>query len=171
LGLDLKICINIASKHLQHPEFFNEVITTLNAYPDVQPDQLILEITESSSIDNIGKAKNVIQKFLDHKIQIALDDFGTGYSSLSYLRHLPISILKIDKSFVINMLQKTEDKAIVESTIKLAHIFGKQVVAEGIETSQHYSQLQSMNCTFGQGYGISRPLSNEDFLSWIKNNE
>ncbi|MFK5892634.1 MAG: EAL domain-containing protein [Pseudomonadota bacterium] len=168
-GLELKLSINIASQHIQRPDFLERLLATLGSYPGVNATQLILEITEHSSMEDIDKVKCIIQKCSEHNIEIALDDFGTGFSSFTHLRHLPVSTLKIDKSFVIGMLKNIGDNAIVESTIQLANIFKKNVVAEGIETMQHYNQLKTLNCTFGQGYIISKPLPNDQFLAWLEN--
>ena len=167
LGLKLKLSINIACRHIQHPHFIEELMVILSEYPDVEPSQLVIEITESGTIEDIINAKAILQSCIDHNIQIALDDFGTGYSSLTYLRELPFSLLKIDKSFVKDMLIKREDKAIVESIISLATIFHQRIVAEGIETNAHYLELKTMNCTYGQGYGISKPLPSTEFLTWV----
>ncbi len=167
-GLILKLSVNIACCHIQHPDFFNELVLFLAAYPDVKPEQLVLEITESAAIKDFDTAKNILQSCHDYNVRIALDDFGTGFSSLTYLRQLPISFIKIDKSFVIDMLKDPEDMAIVKGTIGLAENFKQLIIAEGIETQEHSDELKIMNCTFGQGYGIAKPLSSDDFMVWIK---
>ncbi len=167
-GLILKISVNIACCHIQHPDFFKELVQFLESHPSVKPEQLVLEITESAAIKDFDIAKNMLQSCHDYNVRIALDDFGTGFSSLTYLRQLPISFIKIDKSFVIDMLNDPDDMAIVKGTIGLAESFDKLIIAEGIESNEHSDILKMMNCTFGQGYGISRPLSHEEFLRWIK---
>lgn len=141
----------------------------MQTYPEVDAEQLIIEITESAAISNIDDAKEILQQCHNNKIRIALDDFGTGYSSLTYLRKLPISFLKIDKSFIMDMLVNDEDKAIVESIISLADIFKQQVVAEGIESQAHIEALKTMGCSLGQGYVISKPLPENKFIDWLKN--
>ncbi len=168
LGLSLKLSVNISGCHIQHPDFFNELVLYLATYPDVRPEQLVLEITESAAIRDFDIAKNVLQRCHEYNVLIALDDFGTGFSSLTYLRRLPISFIKIDKSFVIDMLTDPEDMAIVKGTLSLAENFKKLVVAEGVETQEHCDELKIMNCTFGQGYGIAKPLNPEDFIAWVK---
>ncbi len=167
-GVTLKISVNIACCHIQHPDFFNELVVFLEAYPDVKPEQLVLEITESAAIKDFDTAKYILQSCHDYDVHIALDDFGTGFSSLTYLRQLPISFIKIDKSFVIDMLKDPEDMAIVKGTIGLAENFKQLIIAEGVETQEHSDELKIMNCTFGQGYGIAKPLSSDDFMIWIK---
>lgn len=167
-GLHFKLSVNIAGRHIQHPDFFTELLDILKASPEVSPEQLILEITESSAMNDIARAKTTLQNCHDANVRIALDDFGTGYSSLTYLRQLPVSFLKIDKSFVIDMLSDEDDKAIVEGIISLADIFKQNVVAEGIETQGHLAALKAMNCALGQGYAISKPLTSNDFDLWLE---
>ena len=100
-------------------------------------------------------------------VSFALDDFGTGYSSLSYLRQLPVSVIKIDRSFVKQMLTEPSDALIVRAVIDLAHAFGLRCVAEGVETSPHQEMLREMGCEFGQGFGIARPMPAEEFPAWV----
>ncbi len=104
-------------------------------------------------------------------VGFALDDFGTGYSSLTYLRELPISSIKIDRSFVSHMLNRPEDRQIVRSVIGLAHGFDRLCVAEGIETPAHIELLRSMGCDWGQGYGLARPMPAEAFEPWLRTRE
>ncbi|EQD53738.1 Diguanylate phosphodiesterase, predicted domain protein, partial [mine drainage metagenome] len=99
-------------------------------------------------------------------IRLSIDDFGTGYSSLSYLKHIPFDTLKIDQSFVIGMLENRENLAIIESISSLAKIFGRNVVAEGMEQMSYSPMLMAMGCDLAQGYAISRPLPPERFLEW-----
>ncbi len=167
-GLSLKVSVNIACCHIQYPDFFNELVEFLETYPDVKPEQLVLEITESAAIKDFDTAKYILQSCHDYNVHIALDDFGTGFSSLTYLRQLPISFIKIDKSFVIDMLNDPEDMAIVKGTIGLAENFKQLIIAEGVETQEHSDELKIMKCTFAQGYGIAKPLNKEDFILWIK---
>jgi len=163
-SFNLKVSVNIAVHHIQHPGFFEEIVEYLAQCPEVSPEQLMLEITESAAIKDFEIANSILQKCNDYKIKSALDDFGTGYSSLTYLRRLPVSFIKIDKNFVIDML---DDSSIVQGTIELARIFNKGIIAEGIETRTHYEELAAMGCTYGQGYGISPPLPAADFSQWL----
>lgn len=167
LGFHLKLSVNIAPRHILHPDFFNSVVDVLADYPEVEAKQLILEITESAAMQDMTRAKATLQNCHNHNVRIALDDFGTGYSSLAYLRQLPVSLLKIDKSFVIDMLEDSDDKAIVEGVIGLANIFKLDIVAEGVETQAHLTLLKSMNCTFAQGYFIAKPLPEDVFITWL----
>jgi EAL domain-containing protein (putative c-di-GMP-specific phosphodiesterase class I) len=99
-------------------------------------------------------------------VGFALDDFGTGYSSLSYLSNLPVDVLKIDQSFVRDMLEDKGDMAIVQGIIALARAFDRQTVAEGIETNEQYRVLLDMGCELGQGYGIARPMPADELTNW-----
>ena len=100
-------------------------------------------------------------------VRFALDDFGTGYSSLTYLRHLPAETIKIDQSFVRDMLDDVDDLAIVKGVIGLATAFGRHVIAEGVETAAHCTQFLTMGCDLGQGYGIARPMPAKDLPTWV----
>jgi len=101
-------------------------------------------------------------------VHFALDDFGTGYSSLAYLRRLPVDILKIDQSFVRDMLQDDEDLAIVESVVRLAHVFGRTTIAEGVESMEHAARLLTLGCENAQGYGIARPMPADKLDTWLE---
>ena len=101
-------------------------------------------------------------------VKFALDDFGTGYSSLTYLRCLPASLIKIDKSFVLNMLEDSDDFAIVEGIIALAKSFKRDVIAEGVETIAHGTALLQMGCELAQGYGIAKPMPASEIPAWIR---
>jgi EAL domain-containing protein (putative c-di-GMP-specific phosphodiesterase class I) len=101
-------------------------------------------------------------------VVIALDDFGTGYSSLTYLKRLPAHILKIDRSFVSGMLENPEDKAIIEGILSLAKAFDRQVIAEGVETTEHGEMLLKMGCELAQGYAIARPMPPAEFPGWVE---
>ena len=112
-------------------------------------------------------ALNLLRNFNELGINIAIDDFGTGYSSLSYLRRLPIKALKIDRSFVKDMLKNHQDSTIVRSTIDLAHNLELQVIAEGVENAETLSLLRSMGCDQAQGFGICRPQPFAKLVSWL----
>ena len=101
-------------------------------------------------------------------MHFALDDFGTGYSSLAYLKQLPVSILKIDQTFVRDMLEDVGDYAIIEAIIALAKVFDRKTVAEGVETEQHFVELQKMGCQVAQGYGIAKPMPASKFYDWYQ---
>jgi diguanylate cyclase (GGDEF)-like protein len=166
LGLDIGIAINISAQTLLDPEFAEEVTGLLAAH-EVLPQRLVLEITESSIMFDQELAMHILTRFADMGVRIAIDDFGTGYSSLSYLRKLPVSQLKIDKSFVLDMLNNDNDAVIVNATIDLGHNLGLEVVAEGVESEDIFKRLQQRGCDAMQGYHINYPLRGEDFLQWF----
>lgn len=165
-GIDIKIAINLSIYNLQETNFvenINEIFTK----NDVQASSFIFEITESVMMTNPQQSIDVLNHLDELGIEIAVDDFGTGYSSLTYLKRLPLSKLKIDKSFILDMIDDDNDAMIVRSTIDLAHNLGMQVVAEGVEAEEGLELLTILGCEFGQGYFISPPKSKEDFEQWI----
>lgn len=154
---DLRVSVNIATKHFQHPSFIYDV-TAILGDAGISPRHLELEITENSLLDRTETTISTLTQIHDFGIQIAIDDFGTGYSSLSYLKSFPISTLKIDKTFVDELPENIGDKAIVSSIINLAQNLGLRVVAEGVENEEALLFLEQANCHEMQGYYFSRPL-------------
>ena len=168
LGLSLKISINISARSLQSPDFVEILHEALLRQPSVNPNCFELEILETEVLNDLHKTSKVITACQSFGIQFALDDFGTGYSSLSYLRHLPVQTLKIDQSFVRDMLEDENDLAIVRSVIGLAEFFNRQVIAEGVESIEHGNVLRSMGCELLQGYAIAKPMPAKTFERWLK---
>ena len=167
LGLELSVAINLSVHILQNDNFSRFVQTTLDNY-QLPAKYLVLEITESAMMINPLKASTVISQ-LDHiGVVLSADDFGTGFSSFSYIKHIPIDEIKIDKSFVSDMVNNQTDTAIVKSAIDLAHSLGLTVVAEGVETNEARLALQDLNCEIGQGYYFSKPLPEAAFIKWLK---
>ena len=166
-GLELTIGINIAPNHLQQPDFAQNLARLLAPYPDLPSRLIELEILETDALHDMHHAAEVITTCQRMGISFALDDFGTGYSSLLYLKHLPADTLKIDQSFVRNMLHDPEDLAIVKGVIGLAEAFNRKVVAEGVETLAHGDALLHAGCQLAQGYGIARPMPAAELASWI----
>lgn len=167
-GLPIGISANISARELQDPRFEQQLAQLLERHRDVPASTLKLEIVETAALDNLKHARETMLRCIAMGVSFALDDFGTGYSSLTYLRELPITSLKIDRSFVINMLDRPEDRQIVRSVIGLAHGFDRLCVAEGIETPAHQELLRSMGCDWGQGYGLARPMPAETFINWMR---
>jgi EAL domain-containing protein (putative c-di-GMP-specific phosphodiesterase class I) len=118
----------------------------------VDPTMMTLEVTESALMDDAEAALRVLNKLKSVGVNIAIDDFGTGYSSLLYLKRFPVDLLKVDRSFVSGLGVNADDTAIVRSVIDLAHAFGIECVAEGIETPEQLRALEALGCRFGQGY-------------------
>jgi EAL domain-containing protein (putative c-di-GMP-specific phosphodiesterase class I) len=129
---------------------------------------LEIEILETSALEDMEMASKIIKECSKMKIYFSLDDFGTGYSSLSYLKKLPVTTLKIDQSFIRDILNDLDDRLIVIGIIGLAKAFGKNLIAEGVENEEIAAKLVALGCDFGQGYGISRPISSSDFLLWVQ---
>lgn len=167
-GLDLSVSINIAGNHLQHPGFAQRLGELLAAHPRVPPGRLELEILETAVLEDIARVAELFTECRQLGVSFALDDFGTGYSSLTYFRRLPADVLKIDQSFVRDMLDDPEDMAIVEGVIGLTQAFKRKVIAEGVETVEHGLALLLLGCDLAQGYGIARPMPADLLPDWIK---
>ncbi len=165
-GLDLEVSINISAHHLESPGFEEKLRQQLAHYPDIPVGKLQIEILETAALNDIVIVREIIETCRKFGVGFALDDFGTGYSSLTYLSGLPVDVLKIDQSFVRDMLEDKGDMAIVHGIIALARAFDRQTVAEGIETEEHYRALLDMGCELGQGYGIARPMPAEELMNW-----
>jgi len=167
-GIDLEVSINISSYHMQHSTFIDELEAAIAKYPRVKPNNIQLEILESSVLSNLEAISFIIKACIDVlNISIALDDFGTGYSSLTHLRNLSAKTIKIDQTFVMDVLEDPNDYTIIESVIGLANSFNRNVIAEGVETTEHGLVLIIMGCIYAQGYGISQPMSSSDFQKWL----
>ncbi len=168
-GLHIVTSINVAPYHLLYPDFVQFLKEDLHDYPSLQPSCLELEILETAMLEDIGRVTAIMNECRALGIAFSLDDFGTGYSSLTYLKALPAETLKIDQSFIRDMLCDQEDLAIVEGIIRLSASFHRQVIAEGVETVEHGVQLLKLGCENAQGYGIARPMPAEQLPEWIKN--
>jgi EAL domain-containing protein (putative c-di-GMP-specific phosphodiesterase class I) len=166
-GVRLPVSVNVSARHLQQPDFIAELRTLLALYPAVRPEQLELEILETVALADIVAISRLIESCGQLGIQFALDDFGTGYSSLTYLKHLTVRVLKIDQSFVRDLLVDAEAQAIVQGVIGLSVAFRRGVIAEGVETDAHGCRLMELGCDWAQGYGIARPMPPEQIPAWI----
>jgi diguanylate cyclase (GGDEF)-like protein/PAS domain S-box-containing protein len=158
---NLSISVNISPKQFAQNTLVDYVKAVL-AETGVNPRHLQLEITETAMMKNLKNTAKILEELSLIGINIALDDFGTGYSSLSYLHELPISTLKIDRSFTRRLDDDSEGKEIVRAIVTLAHTLKMDVVAEGIETANHLHQLKKIDCDYGQGYYLSHPISVEE---------
>ena len=167
-GIYLSVSVNVAAHHLQIPDFVPRLRSLLAAHPQVRPDCLQLEVLETGALEDTGRVSAVIAACAEFGVSFALDDFGTGYSSLTYLKHLPAGVLKIDRSFVRDMLVDPDDLAIIDGILGLARSFGREVVAEGVETEAHGEALLRLGCELAQGYGIARPMPAADLPAWIE---
>ncbi len=165
-GKDLTISINLSAKDLHDPEL-PDLIAGIQAATQVNPKWIVLEITEGSIMTDPEKALEIIQRLHEMGYKLSIDDFGTGYSSLAYLKKMPLAELKIDRSFVQDILHSDNDAVIVKATINLAHNLGLQVVAEGVEDAEIMAKLKDYECDIAQGYYLNKPQSVTDFNTWL----
>ncbi|MBK1647574.1 putative bifunctional diguanylate cyclase/phosphodiesterase [Rhabdochromatium marinum] len=165
-GLHLRLHINISAYSLLTPSFMQDVSGCIGQHSRLNAEDIELEILETAALNDLDLVSTVIHQGIKLGLSFALDDFGTGYSSLTYIRRLAARTLKIDQSFVRNMLDNPEDRAIVEGVIGLAHAFDLVVIAEGVETLEHGCLLMRLGCDRVQGYGIARPMTAERLQDW-----
>lgn len=168
-GLDLSVSVNITARHLQEPDFAQRLGELLARHNRPLGPRLELEVLETAALTDIGFTSVVLERCARLGVRWALDDFGTGYSTLTYLKRLPVQVLKIDRSFVHNMLADPQDRAIVENVINLSRTFDCLVVAEGVETAAQARMLLDMGCEVGQGMGIAAPMPADDVPGWVRN--
>ena len=167
-GLDLSVSVNITARHLQEPDFAQRLGELLARHAQPLGPRLELEVLETAALTDIGFTSIVLERCARLGVRWALDDFGTGYSTLTYLKRLPVQVLKIDRSFVHNMLADAQDRAIVEGVISLSKTFGCVVVAEGVETAAQARMLLDMGCEIGQGQGIAAPMPAAEVAAWVR---
>ena len=168
-GKDLSLSVNVSAMHLQQPDFVSRLRKQLETFPLVEPGRLVLEILETTALMDLSRISGVIRAGHEIGVAFALDDFGTGYSSLTYLKNLPAGQIKIDRSFVRDMLDDRDDLSILEGIMGLARAFNRVAVAEGVESVEHGELLLMLGCELAQGYGIGRPMAAEDFSAWCDN--
>ncbi|EGM70275.1 EAL domain-containing protein [Shewanella sp. HN-41] len=168
-GRNIKVSVNVSARQLLADHFYDFLKQTLTDHPDVPASALELEILESAAIKDMALAIAILNECVSLGVHFSLDDFGTGYSSLTYLRKLPISTLKIDQSFVRDMLEDQDDLRIVEGVVRLATVFNLAAIAEGVESIAHGIKLAELGCQMCQGYGIAHPMYADDFINWYEN--
>ncbi|MFN0185723.1 MAG: putative bifunctional diguanylate cyclase/phosphodiesterase [Aquabacterium sp.] len=166
-GLDLSVSVNVSARHLQEPDFAQRLGELLARHTRPLGHRLELEILETAALADIEHTASVLARCARLGVRCALDDFGTGYSTLTYLKRLPIQVLKIDRSFVLGMLDDPQDLAIVEGVVSLARTFDCVAVAEGVETPAQARSLLDMGCLLGQGNGIAVPMPAEALPDWM----
>lgn len=166
-GLLLPVSVNVSGHSLMSERFLDRLATLLKQYPNLPKSHLELELLESSAIDDSRSIAKIIAACRRMGILVALDDFGTGYSSLSHLRDLSVDILKIDRSYVQDMLSNQNNIAIIKGVVGFAEAFHCQIIAEGIETEEQRAALLRLGCHYGQGYHIGRPMPAAAMQCWI----
>jgi diguanylate cyclase (GGDEF)-like protein/PAS domain S-box-containing protein len=162
-----RLHVNVSGTDMCRASFVSQVATALLSNR-LEPRQLTLEITETTLMQRLDSALDVMGRLRELGVGLSVDDFGTGYSSLSYLSTLPITSLKIDRSFVQRLQDQAKDAEVVKAVITLGHALGKTVIAEGIETPEQLAQLRALGCSLGQGYLLARPLSAESAAVVVK---
>ena len=165
---NLRMCINVSTVQFNDPE--QRLLHDLNSIIDrgqIQASQLELEITEGLLLNHTNNLANQLNQLVDLNVGIAIDDFGTGYSSLSYLKKYPISTLKIDRSFIMDMPDDEDDCVLVTAILAMSHGLGLKVIAEGIENQAQLKYLAELDCDYGQGYHFNKPIDAEDFEKFM----
>ncbi len=165
-GFKIDLHVNLSMSDIQDSNFPKHLIEILQSSNTI-PNELTLEITENSMMTDLKRAKDVLGQLHQIGVKLAIDDFGTGFSSLSYLKQLPTQELKIDKSFVLDMLEDEDDAIIVRSTVDLAHNMGRIVTAEGVHDKDTYDLLEILGCDRAQGHYICKPLEANDLSGWL----
>jgi EAL domain-containing protein (putative c-di-GMP-specific phosphodiesterase class I) len=165
-GVRLAIAVNLSARNLVDADLPTQVAGLLRRW-NVDAPLLQLEITESAMLTDPSRTKLILERLSSMGVRLSIDDFGTGYSSLASLRRMPVSEIKIDRSFVMNMDSDDDDATIVRSTIDLGRNLGLDVVAEGVETERAWNRLKELGCTVAQGYYLSRPVPPPDLLAWL----
>ncbi len=168
-SLSLSIAVNVSPRQFRDPGFVDIVKQALDTH-SLSPDCLELEITEHLILDNTIETADILQQLDAMGVRLSVDDFGTGYSALSYLKSYPFDTLKIDKSFIRDIMIEEGDAALVKAIINMAHSLSLEVIAEGVEESDQSLFLKEHHCDYSQGYFYNRPVSNADFLEWIRVN-
>ncbi len=165
----LRLAVNLSGRQFQSPTLLEHIRDVLGGY-DIAPQYLEFEVTESVSMNNMDESLKVLDRLRDFGVGVVIDDFGTGYSSLAYLKQFPVDTLKIDKAFIMNMLEDADDRTIVESIVSMSKAMNLKIVAEGVETAEHVTLLKKMGVDFAQGYYFSRPIPLPQFdLLYRKN--
>ncbi|MDP9896170.1 diguanylate cyclase (GGDEF)-like protein [Variovorax boronicumulans] len=166
-GLRMSVSVNVSPLHMMRHDFVDRLTEQLAQYPKLGAGALELEILETTAISQFATVARFVEACRALGVAVAIDDFGTGYSSLTYLRQLPVSSVKIDQSFIREMLDSEPDRAIVQGILLLLKALGRTAVAEGVETPAHGEALLAMGCTLAQGYGIAKPMAADQMQRWV----
>lgn len=165
--LDIQISINRSVAEFQPKDIVSRWLATIDSY-QIPHDRIILEITESLLMDGAESQTNKINSLREQGICFSIDDFGTGYSAINYLRHYPVDFIKIDRSFVQDILEDEQDRTLVDVIIRMGQTLGIRVVAEGVESDQHTQLLREFGCDYIQGFALGRPMPFESFVAFCK---
>jgi len=168
LGVQIPISVNISAMQIQQLDFFTRLQACMGRFPGLQPNGLQLEILETSALEDMEQVAKFVLQCKALGVDFALDDFGTGYSSLTYLRGLPVAVVKIDQSFVRDMLLDQDNMSILDGILWIMRRLQRSVIAEGVETLAHGRALMDLGCELAQGYGIGRPMPVAALPAWIQ---
>ncbi len=166
-GIHVPVSANVSAHQLLDDNFIGHLRQTLERYPQVNKNDLELEILETAALSDLNRATEILTSCRELGVRFALDDFGTGYSSMTYFQRLPVDMLKIDQSFVRDMLDDPNALGIVESVIRLAQAFNRPVIAEGVATQEHGATLIQLGCHLVQGFGVARPMPAASLPAWL----
>lgn len=169
-GMPFQIAVNVSALNIQD-ENFADLVTKILKQHNLPAGLIELELTESAVMSEPEKAIGCIKQLRDIGVQVSIDDFGTGYTSMSQLKELLVAKIKIDRSFVTDMMMNHNDAVIVRTTVDLGHSLGFKVIAEGVEDQATWDQLEGLGCDSAQGFHMSRPLSPEAFTAWLRDSE
>jgi diguanylate cyclase (GGDEF)-like protein/PAS domain S-box-containing protein len=161
------IAINISGKQFNRDDFLDDILSITEKH-NINPSALKLELTESVIIDNFSSTLNKMVFLKSYGFALSMDDFGTGYTSLSYIKNLPFNFLKIDRSFIQNILVNEDDASLVKTILNISNQFHFKVIAEGVETEEHIKVLNSLECDYIQGYVLSKPITKSAFQEFVK---
>lgn len=167
-GLSVPVAINIGARHFLDPNFTEDISRILANHPEIAPDSLQIEITESATLSDFLTVRTILDRLRAMGVEVALDDFGTGHASLSYLQKVPADTIKMDVQFVRNMLVDSKDMAIVAGTLTTARLLKLGTIAEGVESPELGVVLMKLGCRAGQGFGIARPMPADNFPEWLR---
>ncbi|MEI7611280.1 MAG: EAL domain-containing protein [Betaproteobacteria bacterium] len=165
-GLQIAVSVNVSARQLLQSDFVKCLQELLILHPSIRPGDFEIEVLETSALEDLARVSEIIESCREIGVLFSLDDFGTGYSSLTYLKRLSVNQLKIDQSFVRDMLDDPDDLSILGGVLSMATAFRREVIAEGVETVEHGAMLLQLGCELAQGYGIAHPMPAEDFPHW-----
>jgi len=165
--ITIHVSINLSPRQIVNKNISKKIIDRVFSY-GINPEYLILEITESTLMENIEDFNKEIELLNSYNIRVEIDDFGTGYSSLAYLKKLPIFALKIDRAFIKDLPEDEDDVAITTAIIRMSNSLGKEIIAEGVETESQLEFLKRQGCRYIQGYYFSKPLPVDEFEKFVE---
>jgi diguanylate cyclase (GGDEF)-like protein/PAS domain S-box-containing protein len=168
LGLDIALSINVSSYEIQEQDFSSYLKKLFSKHPGIKPNTIEIELLETAAFENFELTSRVLDECQELGVSIAIDDFGTGYASLHYLKKLPMNVIKIDRSFVMDLLYTSNSISIIEASIGLARAFDVDVIAEGVESEEHGKVLLQLGCEVAQGYAIAKAMPAKDVVKWIQ---